>query len=92
MSPEAGATKASSPQPLPFEILVCGLPVSCLLQPAPYARTAVQDVDHEQRSQDGEYHDDDLDARQAYGRRELLVEPVDGEGKAWTTSKRVKLD
>lgn len=32
-----------------------------------------------------------LDARQSYGRTEVLVEPVTGSGKAWVTSKRVRL-
>jgi hypothetical protein len=30
-----------------------------------------------------------LDARQSYGRTELLVEPVTGSGQAWVTAKRV---
>lgn len=33
-----------------------------------------------------------LDARQSYGRTEVLVEPVRGTGKAWVTAKRVRLE
>jgi hypothetical protein len=30
-----------------------------------------------------------LDARQSYGRTEVLVEPVSGKGQAWVTTQRV---
>ncbi len=32
-----------------------------------------------------------LDARRNYGRVDLLVSPVDGEGETWVQSERVKL-
>lgn len=31
------------------------------------------------------------DVRQSYGRIECRVVPIDGEGRAWVTSKRVRL-
>jgi hypothetical protein len=32
-----------------------------------------------------------LDVRVSYGRRDFLVEPVDGSGRAWVQAKRVRL-
>lgn len=33
-----------------------------------------------------------LDARPAFGRLDLLVEPVEGSGSAWVSADRVNLD
>jgi len=32
-----------------------------------------------------------LDGRMAYGRQDILVEPVEGEGAAWVSAERVKI-